>query len=348
LSEESRPALIYVPFRKSLKIVLREASDAEYRFDYVTFPDDVQVESFGDSRQLGVARGLLPALSYRYEQLGWGTHREHDPLPRAIAEKQNLPVGGNISLSLEGTGVVRWVKLQGDAKLLADDDLWLEATIDGEKAPAISAPARYWFPGLTTGKNFRNFVMLNRNGFTNLLAMPYGNGITVTLKNRGEKPVKNVGLQLSYEPATDTTRDEIQSRMRLRGKFNPGGGSSANLELVLLSGPGRWVGLVSSTPTEEKTGIASFLVDDQEQANWSAENLRSFFSLSSNPAGDKKASEKDKDGERHVLSGRLGSLGWRYLLLTPVDFEKSLIITPSHTGDFMGPRLVLYYAKSNQ
>lgn len=345
LSEESRPALIYVPFRKSLKVVLREASDVEYRFDYVTFPNDVQVESFDESRQLGVARGLLPALSYRYEQLGWGTHREHDPLPRAIAEKQNLLAGGNISLSLEGTGVVRWVKLQGDAKLLADDDLWLDVTIDGEKAPAISTPARYWFPGLTTGKNFRNFVMLNRNGFTNLLAMPYGRGITVTLRNRGEKLVKNVGLQLSFEPATDATREEIQSRMRLRGKFNHGGGSSANLELVLLSGRGRWVGLVCSTPTEEKTGIVSFLVDDREQPDWTAENLRSFFGLSNNPPSDKKASEKDKDGERHVLSGRLGPLAWRYLLLAPVDFEKSLIVTPPRTGDFMGSRLVLYYAK---
>ena len=65
--------------------------------------------------------------------------------------------------------MVHWVKVQCDAKLLAGDDLWLETTIDGEKAPAISVPARYWFPGLTTGKHFRKFVILNRNGVTNLL-----------------------------------------------------------------------------------------------------------------------------------------------------------------------------------
>jgi hypothetical protein len=340
LSEESRPALIYVPFRKSLKVVLREASDVEYRLDYVTFPDDVQVESYFEGRQPGVARGLLPALSYRYEQFGWGTHRENDPLPRAVVEKRNIDPGASISLSLEGTGVVRWVKVQCDAKLLTNDELWLEATVDGEKDPAISAPARYWFPGLTTGKNFRNFVMLNRNGFTNMLAMPYGQGMTVSLSNRGEKPVKNVGLQLSYEPATDTTREEMQSRMRLRGNYNYGGASSANLELVLLSGPGRWVGLVCSTPTEETAGISDFEVDGQTQAGWSAKNLTPFFGLSSQ-ASDKKVN--DKDGERHVLSGRLGSLSWRYLLLTPVDFEKSLIIKP-RTADTMGPRLVLWYA----
>jgi hypothetical protein len=87
IGQDAQPLLTYLPYRKSLKVTIEGANAGEYCFDYVTFPDSVSVEDFRDGRSC-VARGLLPALSYRNEQLGWGTHREADPLPRAGIEKQ--------------------------------------------------------------------------------------------------------------------------------------------------------------------------------------------------------------------------------------------------------------------
>ena len=45
--------------------------------------------------------------------------------------------------------------------------------------PAIAAPARYFFPSLIGGSNHDNFLAVFRTGFTSMLAMPFGDGITI-------------------------------------------------------------------------------------------------------------------------------------------------------------------------
>ena len=49
-------------------------------------------------------------------------------------------------------------------------------------------------------------------------------------------------------------------------------------------------------------------------------------------------------GFTRTLCGRRGDLAWRYMLLAPVEFEQSLVISPN-PGDQLGGRLALFYLK---
>ncbi|MCX7427124.1 MAG: DUF2961 domain-containing protein [Planctomycetia bacterium] len=190
-----------------------------------------------DDRITSIPRGWLSAPLYRQHVIQWGVHREFDPAPRIRGESKTIAPGkSEVLAQFDGAGLVRWVKLWADASaaaagenksavagLLAGNDLWLEAAIDGEPRPAISAPARFWFPGFVDGGNFNNYVLVDRNGVANMLAMPFARGITVSATNRGSRPIGGVGVELSVEPATDQTRADIAGRPRLRGVFQPGG-----------------------------------------------------------------------------------------------------------------------------
>jgi hypothetical protein len=212
--------------------------------------------------------------------------------------------------------------LQGDLKsLLSNDDLWLEIALDGEAQPAIAAPARFFFPGLEEGKNYHNFVVVNRGGATNLLAMPFGDGLTLSARNRGTTPLKNVAATLSVEPATDDTRPEILARQRLRGVYRE---PSTASNLVELTGRGRLVGLLCSGLPQHAVGLVT--IDGRGD---DAVSLAAFFGIS---IGDE---------QRRCLSGRSGDLAWRYLLLAPIDFERSFALRTD--SEAATASLALYY-----
>ena len=328
ISEDTNPVLTLLAYRKSLKVVLRNATKAEYRLDYVTFPAELPLTTYhgGDA---GLPHGWLSAVHYRHEQFNWGVHRENDPRPRAECEPKSIEPGKTeVLVHLDGAGIVHWVKLRAARRLLANNDLWLEATVDGAPQPAISAPARYWFPLFaTTNDGPHGFMLVHRGGPTNMLAMPFGNGITITAKNCGQQPIDGVGLAVSVEPATDENRAEIQGRMRLHGIFQPaqdGGG-----ELVRQEGSGRWVGLVYQQPEGTTTSLESLTVDGQAVEGWAAPNTDLFFG----GPGD----------YRLCLSGRVDHFAWRYLVLAPVDFQKSLVLKAG--GSKLGERLTLVYRR---
>ena len=211
-------------------------------------PETVQVETFVGPDGT-VPRGWLPAISYRYQQAGWGTVREFDEDldPRSRSEKKTIEPGQRVSLvKLNGAGIVEWFKLYASAKQLANDNLWLEVRVNGEKSPAIAAPARYLLPGLNGGK-YENFVVLysKDHGYLNRLAMPFANGIELSAYNRGKKPVENIELSVSVDRGVA----ESLSHYRLRGVFQPKPKEGDSLE---FSGTGRWVGLVCGVPPRAK------------------------------------------------------------------------------------------------
>ncbi|HUY91722.1 MAG TPA: DUF1080 domain-containing protein [Pirellulales bacterium] len=330
VGQDAQPLLTFLPFRKSLKVVLAAKGPAEYRLDYVTFPHDVPLAKYAGGES-GVERGLLPALSYRNEQLGWGTHREADPLPRQAASPKTIKPGERQTLiELKDAGVVQWTKLQANPALLANDDLWLEVKVDGQAAPAIFAPARYLYPGLAgDGKNYPNYVMLDRGGLTNMLAMPYRKGLTFAAVNRGQQAISGVGAAVSYEPIVDP--DDARLTARLRGIFRPAGASDAR-ELISLSGRGRWIGLVAKVAPESMGGFESLMVDGKPRDGWSGMSWNSFLGVADN------ASEM-----RRSLSGRRNGLAWRYLLLAPVDFQQSLVLSGDRPA---ADRLALFYLEA--
>lgn len=336
VAEDVNPVLTVLPYRKSLKVVLSGVKkNAEYRLDYVTFPGHMAVESY-TRRDSGIPRGWLSPVAYRHGQCWWGVHREHDPLPRYQSPQKAIKPGKSERLvHVDGAGTVLWTKLRANKKVLDNDDLWIEVTVDGEQRPAIAAPARYWFPGLAGQEKFPNFVMTDRDGLTSLLAMPFGEGITISASNRGSKTIHGVGMVISVEPATEANRQAIVHRMRLRGVFVPGGetgasgassGSSREKPWFSQQGAGRWIGLVYQQTQGKPTPIASLVVDGRPAAGW----RRSASDLFLGQNGD----------FRKCLSGRRGELCWRYLFLEPVEFEKSLTLEGVEQP---GARLALFY-----
>lgn len=324
LSEDPAPLLTCLTYRESLKVVLRDARQTEMRIDYVTFPKDYSLASFVDPES-GFPRGWISAIHYRHGQGAWGVHRELDPAPRVISPKKKLGPGTTATLvEVRGAGTVLWVKLQADKKVLDNTDLWLQATVDGE--PAISAPARFWYPHLAGQGNTDNFVMTDRGGPTLRLAIPYAREVRIDAINRGSRPLGEVAATISYEPATGQTSKDVLSRMRLHGIYQPPGETN---ELIRQEGCGRWVGWIVDQPKTAPLGIDSLVVDGSPVAGWAATNLDLLLG---------------HGGEfRSCLSGRHGGLAWQYLWLAPVEFQKSLVLKADTRQ--VGGRLALFYLK---
>lgn len=334
VAHQERPLLTCLQYAKSLKIVLADPLAANYRIDYVTFPSDVPVDSYTPRRD-GIPRGMTSAINYRHEGLSGGKLREAEIYDRIASEPKTIEAGTSIELAkLEGTGIVNWLKLRAPKAVLANNDLWIEVTIDGEALPAIAAPARYLFPAYAgeSTKEFNTLVMAGREGFANLLAMPYGRGLTVAARNRGSQAIGDVAVSMSVDRATDANKADYANRMRLRGVFQAA--DSLQRDVVKQIGAGRWVSLVYQYPGEAGLGIAALAVDGKPCDGWAAGDLDAFWG---------------RPGEGHnfyrALSGRQGDLAWNYMLLSPVEFQQSLVLQ-ANPDDKLGDRLALFYLKN--
>jgi hypothetical protein len=325
VAEDSAPILTCLTYKESLKVVLREAKQSEIRVDYVTFPRQYELASFVDCES-GFPRGWLSALSYRHSQGSWGGHREFDLAPRAACPKKNLRPGETAPLiHVAGTGVVQWIKLQANLELLESSDLWLQAVVDG--APAVTAPARFWYPHLAGQGNTYGFVMVDRVGPTVRLAMPYTRDFRMEAMNRGTRPIRGVGMTISYEPATANNKEEITRRLHLRGIYQ--GPGHATDELIRQAGCGRWVGWITESAGGDPPRVESLVVDGVPVSGWNASKGEMFLGN----GGEFRAS----------LSGRHGNLAWRYLWLAPVEFRESIVLKAN--GKNLGGRLALFYVK---
>lgn len=309
ISEGGLPLLTFLAYEKSLRIELDAHGPAEYRLDYLTFPHDVATHTFRDESSL--SRGMLPAISYRHGQMNSGRVRERDPYPQHASGEKTIEPGQSVELlAVEAAGVVDWCALF-PANLAAHDDLWIEVTVDGEADPAISAPALLLFPGLDNEDEWPNFVLTPNEGATLRLAMPFARGIRIAGRNYGSSPLA-VSCTASVQPPSD----EPQSK--LRAQYSPDG------KAVELQGVGRVCAMVCAAAGDSVLRISA----DGRSAFEGA--LRTFLGLRSGEA------------ERGFLAGRDGSLAWRYLLLSPIEFDQSLQLTVDKE-DTANPCLVLYY-----
>lgn len=322
LTEDANPVLTCLGFRHRLRVVLRQATQAEYRLDYVTFPPDLPVATWS-ATDPGVPPGWLSAVSYRRKQFGWGVHREHDPYRHVQASCKILPPGKSETLvHLEKPGVVHWVKLLADKKVLQTRDLWLEVFTDGRSQPDVAAPVRFWFAGLSGQGSYQNFVLVDRGGVTNMLAFPFAREIKFALANHGSRPFHNVGLAVAVDDRIPPGSTPLCS-MRLHAVYCPNGSSDPPAEIKFSGAAGRWIGVVSEEKGKTVPSVVSLTIDGQERPAWGPSGANLFFG----PPGD----------FRTCASGRRGPLAWRYLLLEPVDFQKSLALRwpPGTPGDWL-------------
>jgi len=328
VAHETAPALVCLPFAKSLKVVAVEPLDVRYQLNYVTFPSDVPVESYSLARP-GIPRGMLEAITYRHEGVTGGKLREAEIYERVNTEPATIAPHTSVELArVDGTGIVNWMRLNATQQALASDDLWIEVSIDGEAIPAIAAPARFVFPAFTGGssRSFNTMITTRKDGYAHMLAMPFASRITIAARNRGDKPIEGISFSMSLDRATDANRADYAGRMRLRGVYQPAGGE----DLLKRHGSGRWVSLAYEQPEETTTGIAALRVDGQEETGWAMDDLDPLWG-------------RPGEGENFysALAGRQGKLGWRYLVMEPVSYSQSIELAAK--GEKLGPRLALFY-----
>ncbi len=195
VAHEKQPALMCLPYAKSLKIVVTDPLEVRYQLNYVTFPPDMPVESYsrraaGHSARHAPGDLLSPPRRAR-RQASRGRNlrtRQH----RAAHHRARHD--GRIGLARRGGPRQLAAAATPAREALHNDDLWIEVTVDGESMPAIAAPARFLFPAFVAGESrgFNTMITTRSDGYANLLAMPYGNGITVAARNRGEKPIEDI------------------------------------------------------------------------------------------------------------------------------------------------------------
>ncbi|MDZ7620848.1 MAG: hypothetical protein U1E05_27915, partial [Patescibacteria group bacterium] len=286
-----------------------------------------QIQTFTRTNE-PLPRGWPDSVVYRQLKYRFGDYRNPSLLPRLESEKTALaPGAAERVLALEGAGIVQYVRLRMSNELLGNNNLWLDVAVDGESEPAVSAPVRFWLAGLTGPRNYYNLVHFSRNGLATTQAMPFGNGMTFTLRNAGKRTIKDVSLEVCVEPAEGERAQAVAAMMRLRGVFMPAGDGGSSL--ARFEGAGRLVALACQVPEGPEFGIEGLDVDGQPRDGWKAANLDLLLGQS----GDFQAS----------LGGRAGRMAWRYFWLAPVEFRGSLNLRA--TTETLGDRLALFYVK---
>ncbi|HEY5312999.1 MAG TPA: DUF1080 domain-containing protein [Pirellulales bacterium] len=105
LTEDKSPLLVYVPFQESLMITT-SGSAVGTTIEYLPFDAETLVEPLAGP-EATMARGLLPAVSYRCQQHGHGVLRQHDRLLKQSSEKLAAEPGQRVELlKIEGLGIV--------------------------------------------------------------------------------------------------------------------------------------------------------------------------------------------------------------------------------------------------
>jgi hypothetical protein len=145
--------------------------------------------------------------------------------------------------------------------------------------------------------------------------MPFADGIKIVARYRGKSSPGQITCTASIHPAAE------EPQAPLRGAFAEGAA-------IDLSRAGRLVGLVTATAAPGQ-GNVQIVADGNRRAN---ETLDLFLGIRSG------------DDQRGFLAGRSAGLAWRYLLLSPVDFARTLRVEATEEGKSL-PALVLFYGK---
>jgi hypothetical protein len=329
-----QPLLTCLPFQKRLKLVLRDGGPAVYRLDYVRLPKNVVI-NHPERPGAAIPESLAAALDYRFHHHSHGVVRQHAPYLRVDSDRKKLPPGEQAdAVQADGAGLVQWVQLHCPKPFLENNDLWIEIWIDGESEPAVSTPVRYYFSGVAAAGRYGNYLLTDRGGPISRLAVPFGNGVRLSLANRGEEPIDGVGLTVSIQqPADAREAEDFNSRWRLRGVFRAGADDDGDRTLFRQTGRGRWVGLVCGAGENDTTVIESLEIDGRPVADWQPTDLAALLGR---PGNSKEF--------RGPLSGRQAGLAWRYLLLSPLDFDREVAATAPE-GKRPGNRLALFYVK---
>jgi len=325
--------LTWVPVRKRMQIFASGPPSGSYWFTYLQFPEGTPVAPSPDSLE-SFSREWWPALDYRSFQHRYGTLRRHDPYSHVDATAPQVEAQQRVELlSLQSAGVVYWLRLEGGETLISSNDLWLEITVDGEAFPSIACPVRMWNAPLVGGVGHRSFLATASDGFVNRLAIPYNNGLTIAVHNRGTRTFTNVGVTASF---TAVPLD-AESTHRKRGRLKTGyAAANGNKRSIQLNGKGRLVGLIVDGDLQAKPFLSSLSIDGKPQTVWNRASLEDVFGTTASTSA----------GQYDLLSGQDGGMAWRYFVLAPIEFSSSLSVDFSQSSRMH--RLLLYYQQPDE
>ncbi len=320
LGKDRNPLLTCLPFGRRLRIEASDTSACRFYLDVVRFPNGSEVESFRDIPS-SFPRGWYDAANAILRWLGSGRYQEFSPYEKLVSEPMEIGPGDTKKvLTVDGSGIVRSWKLSAPRRVLENNDLWIQIYTDGQKTPSLEAPVRLVFPALL--RNYENYVFADQRGFTLFLPMPFATCWEAYLVNRGGRTLREVELSVALERRAT---EDLAGFWRLRGRYLP---SASNGELVRLSGEGRLVGLVYEVPPQGDSGVFSVIVDNRPVEGWGCDTLDGWVGRSGN--------------FRALLSGREGTLCWKFFHLNPIEFKESLLVTAGSQA--VGARFVLFYS----
>lgn len=314
VGEDAAPLATWLPFRRSLRVRAGNMSSPNVRLAYVRLPEDEPASTF-EPPAYGIPRGVLSAANYRFNQLDNGTRRRLDPMEQAVTERSDVAPGESLSLELSGAGVIRTLTFLGDPRelLAGGATIRMESIAAGgatDGRPDVDVPLNVLLAGLADG-GWNNFVVTGRDEeCTSLLAVPFAGGLRITLVNKGETPLRSVGIDAAVDRRA-STQELTDARLRT---IHAASANEAPGEAE-LTGRGRLAGVVMRTGPEFTPvlnlteGIGSADAGEVYQFFWPT------------PANDKLA-----------LSGQADDLVWEWTLLAAPSWRRSARLKADDDG----------------
>ncbi len=297
---------------------------------------------------LAVLLGQEPFLDH-LTRLGEGRPRRASTAsPDAESNRDNLRVapGETHTLAdLKGPGVIRhiwitfpearpgWLAEKGGTR---PDEIVLRIFWDGAPSPAVEAPVGDFFAcGFGERREVRSIPVQVEEGdsYNAFWPMPFSKSARITLENQSEKPLNSTYFQIDWEEKPVPERTPL-FHARYRQDFPAPKGR----DYVILDaeGEGHFAGTVLSVRTRSPEwfgeGDECFFVDGEETASIRGTGTEDYFLA----AWGLRAHTLPYSGTP-LLEGGWGHVGqrltsYRWHLLDPVRFKKSLRVTIEHKG----------------
>ncbi|HET6202407.1 MAG TPA: glycoside hydrolase family 172 protein [Planctomycetota bacterium] len=282
-------------------------------------------------------------------RLGEGRSRRvssASPDPESNRDNLRVAPGETRTLAeLKGPGVIRhvwltfpearpsWLAEKGGAR---PDEVVLRIFWDGAEAPAVESPVGDFFAcGFGERREVRSIPVQVDEGdsYNCFWPMPFSKSARITLANESERPLNSTYFQIDWEekPLPDRTPNFCA---RYRQEFPAAKGR--DYRILDAEGEGHYVGTVLSVRTRSPEwfgeGDDCFYVDGEETPSIRGTGTEDYF-LS---AWGLRAHTLPYSGTP-LLEGGWGHIGqrlsaYRWHLLDPVRFKKSLRVTIEHKG----------------
>lgn len=311
----SRQELVtYLPFRKSLRIEQRGSRPAAYQIGWSRSEGPELPPTSGLGALAGEDRGWQHAIEYLRHNHEYGTTSAHPGIVEVTTGPQEIGPQASVTLcETSRSGISRWLRMYlPEARILAQDQVWLDIFVDGDAKPAISAPLRLLLPALVPdfgGTPVGDLMQVRKQEkYTWLWPMPCARGLKVVARNTGKETWKGISATVALLPRE--VRDIPAPR--LRGLyFRPKSGDSR--EWLSATGKGRLVWLSVETGDADLGAISKLLVDGQPQSAWENLPVAGWFGRDTPPMPHSSGH-----------SGSVGPLLWKSLLIDPITFQRSL------------------------